>query len=63
MTDDLSKNLTLEALRRAYPERDERDRPDWIAESVDDNGSVRVRPLVWADLISWIERKVEGEVE
>ena len=63
MTDDLSKNLFLESLRRAYPERDERDRPDWIAESVDDNGSVRVRPLTFDDIVAWCERETRGMVE
>jgi len=59
---DPSKNLMLQSLRSAWPERDDRDRPDYVVEAVGDDGSVRIRPLVWADLIEWVERNVEGDV-
>ena len=62
MTFDPSKNLGLEALRRAWPHRDDRDKPDYVVEGVGDDGGVRVRPLTWEDLINWVERACEGDV-
>ena len=65
MTDDLSKNLYLEALRRAYPERDERDRPEFtvITDFVDGDGMVtRVRELTWEEALAGLVRDCRGDV-
>lgn len=55
------QNLGLVALKSAWPDRDEQDKPDWIVTGVDDGG-VRIRPLVWDDLIEWVERQCRGDV-
>ncbi len=56
---DPSKNLVLVALRLAWPDRDDRDRPDYIAEAVGDDGSVTIRPLTLADIATWVERSMD----
>lgn len=63
MTFDPSQNLTLVALKLAWPDRDDRDRPDYVVTAMEDDGSVRIRPLVWDDLIEWVERQCRGSVE
>ena len=49
-------------LRLAYALRGERDRADVIGVRFED-GELIVRPLVWDDLVAWIDRKMVGEVE
>jgi len=56
---DPSKNLVLVALRLAWPDRDDRDRPDWLTETVNDDGSIVVRPLTITDVLEWVERGCE----
>ena len=48
-------------LRLAYALRGERDRADVIGVRFED-GELIVRPLVWDDLVAWIDRKMVGEV-
>jgi hypothetical protein len=57
-------NLSLVALRAAWRVGpDERDLPDWITHAVDSEGTVKVRPMTLDDVLAWVERECEGEVE
>lgn len=61
-TYDPSANLTLRALKAAWPDRDDRDRPDYIADRIDADGTVYVRPVSLTDVLDWVERETRGDV-
>ena len=59
LTFDPSTNVGIVALRHAWPDRSDLDRPDWIVTAIGDDGAVQVRPLTFDDLVAWVERLME----
>jgi len=57
-----SNGLYLEALKRAYMDRDEADRPAYITEGITPDGTIRARPLTMLDILDYVERECRGEV-